>query len=164
MKYLNHKEKAMEKFAEKVCNLMLSLIRKTIRWDNNHLSRGIITIPQLHVLFFLSTRAFSLMSDINKEMGIKGSTLTAMMDKLVSLGFVKRIPGESDRRTVLVSLTQKGKKILERFLEDRKKIIIRIFRNLSSEERKNYVAILEKVVQQAENDNGMTTIKALNYK
>ena len=152
MKYLKSKEKGLETFAEELCTLMVSFVRRAMRWDNNHLSRGLITLPQLHVLFYLSTSDYRLMSDVAKEMGIKGSTLTAMMDKLVTLGFVSRLSGENDRRTVLVSITAKGRKMLEGLKEDRKKTIIRVFRNLSPAERQTYIDIIRKVVMQAGSD------------
>ena len=59
-------------------------------------------------------------SDLQKRLGFKPSTLTSILDRLVARSFIVRKPRDDDRRSVNVSLTQTGRRpalIVRRSLE-----------------------------------------------
>jgi DNA-binding MarR family transcriptional regulator len=70
-----------------------------------------------------------------------------MLDRLVSHKFVKRFRGEDDRRVVFVSITLKGKKIVQEIYEQKRKGLMDLFGRLSRQECFTYLEILEKLVQ-----------------
>ncbi len=46
-------------------------------------------------------------------MEVKSSAITVMLDRLEALGFIKRETDGSDRRAVVVTITEQGQQILE---------------------------------------------------
>ena len=53
--------------------------------------------------------------DIRDRLLVKGPTVTGLIDNLVSAGLVRRAPHPSDRRRLLVALTEKGRRLTDRF-------------------------------------------------
>lgn len=51
--------------------------------------------------------------EIGERLLVAKAQMTHLVDKLVELGFVKREMDESDRRTINITLTDKGSKMLE---------------------------------------------------
>ena len=148
MKYVKQgrgEDGSLDAFAERMCNVMLSMVRREINRESNYLSRGVITIPQLHVLHYLSGQPSCRMHDVAVGLGVKGSTLTGLMDRLVELGLVRRFNSDEDRRVVLAAITAKGETILRGLKADRKRMIMRVFGNITARDRQTYIEILEKV-------------------
>jgi len=51
------------------------------------------------------------------EVGVRGPTLTGLLDTLEGEGLVRRKPGREDRRVTLLSVTAKGRRLLEKLQE-----------------------------------------------
>jgi len=141
---------SLDGFAGRLCDLMLSLVRREISREGDYLNRGIIAIPQLHVLLYLAGRQGCRMHDIAAALNMKGSTLTGWMDRLVELGFVRRFNSDVDRRAVLAEITAKGEEFLHGLREARKRMVKRAFGHVSAGERRTYLKILEKVAASAQ--------------
>src|ERR1039458_4870570 len=77
---------------------------------------------------------------------VKFSAVTAIVDRLVKTGFVIREHGKEDRRTVIVALSSKGKKVLSEVYQQRRKAFMQVFSRVTSKEREEYLTILEKLV------------------
>jgi DNA-binding MarR family transcriptional regulator len=90
------------------------------------------------------------MHSISRSLGIKASTVTGLMDRLVKLGLAKRYTPESDRRGVLAEVTSKGRRILKQIHAERRRMLIETFGQLSAQERSDYLAIIEKVAAYVE--------------
>jgi MarR family transcriptional regulator, organic hydroperoxide resistance regulator len=52
-------------------------------------------------------------SEISERVGIEPATVTGMVDRLTSLGYVERVRHPSDRRKIQVFLTKKGELLRE---------------------------------------------------
>jgi DNA-binding MarR family transcriptional regulator len=65
------------------------------------------------------------------------------VDKLVKKEFVARKRDPEDRRMVRVALTAKGRKLISRFEEARKKHIESILRQMTSQERMDLLNIFK---------------------
>ncbi|AZV56922.1 MarR family transcriptional regulator [Clostridium sp. AWRP] len=74
-----------------------------------------ITETQFNMLNLLSKKESFKVTDLAEIMGVKPSAITTMIDRLTNNGLVCRRHGEKDRRAVLVSITDEGKKLLNRF-------------------------------------------------
>jgi DNA-binding MarR family transcriptional regulator len=66
---------------------------------------------------------------------------------LYKSGWVLRERDEDDRRVVYIQLSNEGMKILEKARLERRKIIERYLSHLELEELKQFVHIVEKIVQ-----------------
>jgi DNA-binding MarR family transcriptional regulator len=90
------------------------------------------------------------MSELAKNAGVKMPTMTDMVNKLVSIGIVKREHDERDRRTVWVSITKNVEKMVATHLKQRDEAVAGIMGALSAAEKKQAASILKKVVNSLE--------------
>jgi DNA-binding MarR family transcriptional regulator len=70
-----------------------------------------LTLGQVRLLQRLR-REPMLAGDLAKELEVRATSLTRMMERLESEGLVERTLDRDDRRRILVSLTDKGRKVL----------------------------------------------------
>jgi MarR family transcriptional regulator, organic hydroperoxide resistance regulator len=85
------------------------------------------------------------MSEIAKEINRDRSTVTALVNKLKKLGYLKLKENEQDLRSSLVSLTDKGQELIPAF----KKISVELFEKasagISEKEWQDFRKTLEKL-------------------
>lgn len=74
-----------------------------------------VTIPQLMCLDYLgnSLNFKSTQINIARYLNLNSSTMSGIIDRLETKGFVARLPNPDDKRTVFISLTSKGSKLLD---------------------------------------------------
>lgn len=82
----------------------------------------LVTIPQLRILVMLYYGSPMNLSGIAHGLGVDRSNASRPADKLVSAGFVRRSEDESDRRSVALSLTPEGRRLVESTMEQRRRI------------------------------------------
>jgi MarR family transcriptional regulator, organic hydroperoxide resistance regulator len=70
-----------------------------------------LTYPQYLVMLVLWERDAQRVSDIGAALYLDSGTLTPLLKKLETLGFVERIRSKEDERQVIVSLTATGRKV-----------------------------------------------------
>ncbi|GAH66899.1 unnamed protein product, partial [marine sediment metagenome] len=102
-----------------------------------------ISLPEIFVLGQLSSNEKPTMSELGRSISMDLSTLTRTVDKLVKKEFVARKRDPEDRRMVRVALTAKGRRIISRFEEARKKHIESILRQMTSPERRDLLHIFK---------------------
>ncbi|MEI9911381.1 MAG: hypothetical protein WDO71_18005 [Bacteroidota bacterium] len=74
----------------------------------------------------------------------KMSDTSRIVDRLVAKGLVKKITCKTDRRLVDITITDKGKKLLER-LDERQDEMDNIIGNLSKKEASVLSELLDKI-------------------
>lgn len=70
-----------------------------------------LTLPQYRVLVFLAQRQRPA-TDVAALLGVTPSTVTSVVDGLVSRGFVERSTDPEDRRRVVLSITRSGERVM----------------------------------------------------
>jgi MarR family transcriptional regulator, organic hydroperoxide resistance regulator len=140
-------ELRLDEFGDRMIKLLPKLKIELCCYENSTLTRRDITTTQLIVLECLSTCGHCKMHTLVDALKVKFSGVTALIDRLVKTGFVIREHGKEDRRTVFVSLSTKGKKVLLEVNQQRRKAFIQVFSRVSARERENYLTILEKIVE-----------------
>lgn len=138
---------SLEAFADRAMELFPQLVRGMTRHENNYLTKGVITLPQVWVLRYLSRQRECPMRELAGFMKMGLSSVTGMVDRLVKQGLANRRRTERDRRLVFVDITAKGRKALKDILDQRRKTALSLFESLTSEERLTYLCILEKLVK-----------------
>lgn len=66
------------------------------------------------MLTYLTSEDFLTMSNIAKKMGHSTAAATGMVDKLEEMGYISRVHAANDRRKIMVKITEKGKKLVEK--------------------------------------------------
>lgn len=74
-----------------------------------------VSIPQLMCLDFLGSKDNfrSTQIEIARYLNLNASTMSGIVKRLEGKGFVARLPNPEDKRTVFISLTANGAKLLE---------------------------------------------------
>lgn len=101
---------------------------------------------ELFALLILDRHKEIIMSQIADYISIPMSTATGVVDRLVKNGYLKRERSESDRRIVVIRLTDKGQELVDKFKKTLFKYIELINSNLTDEERNILFKVFFKVL------------------
>jgi len=85
------------------------------------------------------------MRSLAARIGRDKSTVTALVDKLIKLGYVKKEKGEEDRRENYIVLTKKGRDLEPVFNELSRTLIRRVYKDVSQEEQRVLIGILQRM-------------------
>lgn len=85
------------------------------------------------------------MKEIGQLIGKDKSTITALVNKLSELGYVKKEKCKEDRRVTYIMLTEKGKSIEDKFNDISKKVNLTAYKNFSKEEKALLLKLLKKM-------------------
>lgn len=111
---------------------------------------GRFSLSQIEILRYVVENKQPLMKDVADYLNITPPSATALIDSLVSQGYLKRIPDKNDRRIVKLAETSKGKKTLDDGMRMMKKGMKETFSKLSKKEINSLIAIhgkLAKILQ-----------------
>jgi DNA-binding MarR family transcriptional regulator len=72
-----------------------------------------LTYPQYLVLIALWQAEGQTVSELGEHLFLESNTLTPLLKRLEAAGFVKRVRDKADERQVRISLTDKGRRVLE---------------------------------------------------
>jgi DNA-binding MarR family transcriptional regulator len=103
-----------------------------------------LTTPQLLVLRAVAQQNDVTLGRVARDLSLSQATVTTLVDRLESGGFVTRARSDEDRRRVFVRLTTSGRDVLSRapdLLQDR---FVRRFERLEEWERSMITAGLQR--------------------
>jgi DNA-binding MarR family transcriptional regulator len=86
------------------------------------------------------------LGEIAKALKLSKPSVTAIVDKLASKGYIEKFQSDEDRRSFHVHLSTKGKNLVRMHGETHNKIADMLQNNLDSKDLKTLVRILNKVV------------------
>jgi len=101
------------------------------------------------VLNFLGARKGAIQQEIGAAMGIDPSTMVSLIDQLEKEGLAKRRPHPSDRRAREVSVTPKGRRLLERSRKMALEAQDEVLRGLTVPERRQLLKLLRRALSEA---------------
>lgn len=138
-------QNSLLEFANKMNEVMPVVIKDFARRQANELYKGKITLPQFLILDFLSRQGESKMTEMAHFMQVTTAAMTGIVERLVRDGYVVRVYDPEDRRIVKVKLTAKGNELVRKINEQRRKMVIKIFGNISEVDRQDYLRILIQI-------------------
>ncbi|MBT3938148.1 MAG: winged helix-turn-helix transcriptional regulator [Pelagibacterales bacterium] len=122
----------------KTSNFIEKQIREKLREDHN------TTLPRFDVMSALYRSKKGLkMTEISGALKVSNGNITGIIDRLVQDGHVLRVAVEGDRRTNLVSLTNKGKNQFEEYANAHESWINIILEKLSEQEAQDLINLLD---------------------
>jgi DNA-binding MarR family transcriptional regulator len=80
---------------------------------SERLVRQGISMTQLHVMNMLERHGEMAMSRLAEMLDVSDSNATGLIDRMEERGYVERIRVPSDRRVVLVRITDQGRQVME---------------------------------------------------
>ena len=125
---------------------MLFAISRLMKGEMSYTNSFIhLSIVQMQALIFLHPRKTkqATMSDIAEYFHIELPSATSLVNKLCAQKLVARHGDSEDRRLVLITLTDEGKKLIEEAMNHRRKKIEKMLSYLSGEEKSQLLSILK---------------------
>jgi DNA-binding MarR family transcriptional regulator len=89
------------------------------------------------------------LGEIARVLKLSKPSVTAIVDKLASKGYIEKFQSDEDRRSFHVHLSAKGKNLVKMHGETHNKIVDMLQNNLDSKDLKALVRILNKVISKA---------------
>jgi DNA-binding MarR family transcriptional regulator len=102
---------ALTSFYGQLERLLYNLIKNYEECNRVCVSQIGVTTSQAYTLLALPARQSLTMNELSDAMGLASSTMTRMVDQLVTKELARREPDEDDRRLVRVALTPQGKEV-----------------------------------------------------
>jgi DNA-binding MarR family transcriptional regulator len=127
-----------------------STIAGTIkRWFRNELQGHLpadLTSTQVEAIFALEDRPLR-MGELAEHLGLAESSVTRLMDRLEGAAIVRRGSPPGDRRSVLGTLTPKGRRAIAAIRRQRHVVLSAILATLDADERDRFVALHARVAE-----------------
>jgi len=105
-----------------------------------------LTITQLHYLHAIREMDNPTITELAEKFGVQKSTVTFAINKLLQREFIDKTPSECDLRVVHISLSVKGKRLIQ--IEDLGyyQFASHIMEVLDETERETFAYLLSKVI------------------
>ena len=101
-----------------------------------------VTTNDMHVIEAIGMEGARNMTSVARSLEVTTGTLTIAINSLVKKGYVDRVRSEEDRRVVLISLSDKGKRAYLHHRRFHEQMIESVVEELTEEEQR----ILEKAL------------------
>jgi MarR family transcriptional regulator, transcriptional regulator for hemolysin len=134
-----------EAVADALQSQLWKLIRGLERCDQEFLSRYGVSAAQGEAVLAFPGSGSTSMNELSRSMGLANSTMTRMVEHLVSRGLVSRADDAEDRRVVLVALTSEGRKLQGSLKEARMEIQRMIFSEIRPAERNGVLDVMRRL-------------------
>lgn len=89
-------------------------------------------------------------SELAPRLGVEGATVVTMVDRLVKIGLVRRIPTPADRRKKLLVVTDEGKARYEKVRPEADALGKEILEDVNARDMQVAMLVLEKVYNATE--------------
>lgn len=87
------------------------------------------------------------MKDIAERVGKDKSTVTALVNKLVKLGYIYKVKNSEDSRITHLKLTDKGREVEEIFFKVSHVLVDRVYRGFDEQEKDHLIKMMNKLLE-----------------
>jgi len=108
-----------------------------------------LSMSQLGALFRLYHTGFCGVSDIGDHLSVSHAAASQMVDRMVQQGLLERAEDLDDRRVKKITLTPKGRTLVEESIENRRRWVEQLTNNLTVDEQESISAALVKLTAAA---------------
>jgi DNA-binding MarR family transcriptional regulator len=143
-KLTEHEEEIANKFLLELISLTRHI--ENISHEDTKIGSGIF------ILNIIESKPESIMKDIVENLNLGASTATRQVDLLVKKGIIKRDVLETDRRKVILALTEEGKQIYQRFKNHLIHVMKRSLKEFSENEVNLAIDVFQTIVKNSESN------------
>lgn len=130
-----------------ILKLLSKINHKCLNDVDKFLKAHNLTFPQSVILHILLEEDRDLcQKDIVDILGVKGSSITSLINNMSKSGILERTPCKDDARKYIIKVTQKGKDLCQEIANKKSELQIVSLGNLSREEKESFIKILLKLV------------------
>jgi len=109
-------------------------------WDDSGL-----TMPQARVLYTLVEHGDQSAGELAERLGVKPSTITGISDRLVRQQLIERKEDPTDRRVVLLALTDTGRSLTLEIAESSRSYLREVFAEMTPDRLEKLAESLEEL-------------------
>jgi len=109
-----------------------------------------LSMPQVSALMRLYHGGECGISDLSAHLDVTAAAASQLVEGLVQKGLLERVENPHDRRAKQVSITPKGRALIQKGIEVRNQWIEKLAVHLTAEQRATVVAALKYLTQAAE--------------
>jgi outer membrane protein TolC/predicted transcriptional regulator len=141
---------SQEQFIDFMTQALPELVSSVMREDTGAVAKGDISIPQFWALHYIDQQGQLSVNQLAGELHRSKSTTSALLQRLGKSGMIKRQRDTDDQRVVHISLTAKGKRLVDRAAADRKQGIRQTYSSLTATERTQHMQLIRKIMHHAQ--------------
>lgn len=113
----------------------------------SELNKNKLTPAQCRLLYILLDKSVCTVTEVARELYVTPSAITAITDRLTRRKMIKRRRDSHDRRTVEISITDKGKDIITKIGQQAEDFYIPILKSLGKEDVEELIRLQRRIVQ-----------------
>jgi len=129
-------------------NLFFALQKKLFDSIKDEIKGLNCSIPQIELLRHLEEHHELSLSEIARFLKITKPSASVMIDGMENRGLVKRTIPETDRRSVVITLTSKSTALIRAIAGKKKKVISVLIAKMSRKEQADLFTLLEKLINE----------------
>ena len=137
-------EEILDELSDELGSLFPLIFKNLMRFGGENKDLEMSRI-HMDIMFILNRFGQLTMSDIANRLFISKPYNTLLVDKLIELGLVERLPNPKDRRIINIRLTEKGLGYLNEFKKSNKENIKRRLSVLKPGELKQLLSSLQNI-------------------
>lgn len=118
-------------------------IQHRVRLTKSELNN--LTLLQVQALKFIHSNEQVTPTDLSRTFQVSKPSASALVERLVEHGWLKRMSSSHDRRTTLLTLSKKAMEKLDGICEKRSTIAKKILQSLTTQEKNTLSKILKKI-------------------
>jgi DNA-binding MarR family transcriptional regulator len=135
----------MSREQDKLSHEIVEFYEKLSSWELAVVKDAGHSLPQVHAVEILGANGAMRMKELAEKIGITTGTLTVQIDKMEKAGLVRRQAHESDRRAILVDLTDKGLAIYKEHDQLHHRLTDQLTAKFSDDERQQLLAFFKQM-------------------
>ena len=121
---------------------------KMSSWEQSVVKETGYSLAQVHTIEVLGVHGALRMKELAEKLGITTGTLTVQIEKLVKANLIERRDHPTDRRAIVVILTEDGQKIHRHHNQLHLELVKDITRNIEPEDEEVLLRCLRKMAQE----------------
>lgn len=102
----------------------------------------VVTLPQLRVLVMVASRGGLNLGTVAAGLGVHPSNATRAVERLVVAGLLDRRDDPTDRRHLVLELSEEGRALVDRVMDERRAAIAAILERMPPSRRRALVRVL----------------------
>lgn len=130
---------------------VVSPVHKALRQISEHLTAKMAKIEapgwESHLLSYVEVYGPCRVSELRRVFGYQPSTLTSVLDRLESDGLIARQPNEEDRRSILIAVTPRGRRIGRAARRTVEEFEAEILQSLTDSDLRGFRRVMEAIAE-----------------
>ena len=136
-----------KKQASELMSGIVQLMEAPIRLGRHPLPELALSPAEIRVLIFLGDNGETIMTELAAAIETPLSTVTRIADRLERKGLIVRSRSDRDRRIVVVTPSEKGKKLHDTARQDQLAMAHRMLELFSPDERETFLKLMAKLAR-----------------